>query len=87
MTCPRSQHGVTESTDVYATLLMGRQALAKAWSSSDGNGPNPRVVVTPVTDNLRRFTGFGWYWLGGYSTFRAASLRRIESSSSIGTNA
>lgn len=77
----------TTLTDVYRTLFMGRQALAKAYSSTDGNGPNPRTMPTPVTDHLRRFAGVGWYWLGGYGIFRQAALRAVESSSSIGTNA
>lgn len=77
----------TTLTDVYATLITGRQALAKAYSTSDGNGPSPKIVPGPVTDNLRRFVPMGWYWLGTYGRFREAALRRIESSSSIGTNA
>ena len=72
--------------DVYGTLVMGRQALAKAWSITDGNGPTPRVFPTPIVDNLRRFLGMAWYWLGGYGIFRQAALRRIETSSSIGAN-
>lgn len=77
----------TTLTDVYGTLFMGRQALAKAHSIADGNGPMPKTVITPVTDNLRRFTGYGWYWLGDYGIFRQACLRRVESASSIGSNA
>lgn len=76
----------TTLTDVYATLIMGRQALAKAWSITDGGTPNPQVFPTPVTDLLRRFLGVGWYHLVAYAIFREASLRRIESASSIGTN-
>lgn len=76
----------TTLTDVYATLFMGRQALAKAYSNTDGNGPTPRVIPGPVTDKLRRFVPMGWYWLGQYGRFREAALRRIESASSIGTN-
>ena len=76
----------TTLTDVYATLFMGRQALAKAYSSVDGNGPQPRVVFGPVVDHLRRFVPVGWYWLGGYGIFRQAAIRRVESSSSIGSN-
>jgi N4-gp56 family major capsid protein len=76
----------TTLTDVYATIFVARQALAKAHSIVDGNGPMPKVVATPITDNLRRFTGFGWYWLGAYGRFREAAIRRVESSSSIGTN-
>ena len=73
--------------DVYSTLIMGRQALAKAYSAIDGNGVVPKVVRGPVVDSLMRFNPIGWYWLGGYGRFREASLRRIESSSSIGANA
>jgi hypothetical protein len=43
--------------------------------------------MSPVTDKLRRNVGVGWYWLGAYGRFREASLYRIDSSSSIGTNA
>lgn len=78
--------GSAGNIDVYGTLIMGRQALAKAHSVVDGNGPFPRVVRGPVTDSLMRFQPIGWYWLGGYGLFREASLRRIESSSSIGSN-
>lgn len=78
--------GSTGNIDVYATLVMGRQALAKAYSTTDGNGANPKVVRGMVTDLLKRFQPVGWYWLGGYGRFREASLRRIESSSSIGAN-
>lgn len=76
----------TTLTDVYGTLIFGQQALAKAWSMADGNGPLPTVAPTPIVDNLRRFQGVGWYWLGAFGRFREAALRRIESSSSIGTN-
>lgn len=76
----------TTLTDVYATIVLGRQSLAKTWSETDGNGAMPRVFPTPVIDLLRRFTGMAWYWLGAYGRFREASLRRIESASSIGTN-
>lgn len=76
----------TTLTDVYASLFIGRQALAKGYSTTDGNGPMPRIIPSPVIDILRRFTGIGWYWLGGYSVFRQAALRRVESASTIGSN-
>jgi len=76
----------TGSIDVYATHIMGRQALAKAYSVQDGNGAVPKIVRGNVTDILMRLQPLGWYWLGGYGRFREASLRRIESSSSIGSN-
>jgi len=77
----------TGTIDVYCTHIMGRQALAKAYSQIDGNGAYAKVVRGPVVDSLMRFNPIGWYWLGGYGRFREASLRRIESSSSIGVNA
>lgn len=79
--------GGTGAVDVYGTLIMGRQALAKAFSTGGGYGANPVMVDVPVTDALRRFEGMGWKHLVGYKVFREASLRRIESASSIGANA
>lgn len=76
----------TTLTDVYRTMFLGRQALAKAWSMTDGNGEQPRVAPGPVTDTLRRFVPVGWYYLAGWSVFRQAALRALETSSSIGTN-
>lgn len=75
----------TTLTDVYGTLFFGRQALAKAFAAE--LGPNPVFRATPVIDKLSRFTGMGWYHIVGYQRFRAASLRRVESASSIGANA
>ena len=83
----RTDLGAGSTVDVYDTYIMGRQALAKAYSFIDGNGPVPSVRRGPVVDSLMRFNPIGWYWLGGYGLFRQASLRRIESSSSIGVNA
>ena len=79
-------NGAPGTGDSYATLIMGRQALAKAYSVQDGNGATPKIVRGNVTDVLMRLQPMGWYWLGGYGRFREASLRRIESSSSIGAN-
>ena len=74
------------SIDVYGTLIMGKQAIAKAYSTGGGYGENPVLVDVPVIDALRRFTGVGWKHFVGYSEFRPAALRRIESTSSIGAN-
>ena len=73
-------------TNVYGTLILGRQALAKAYSMVDGNGAFPQVVPGPITDRLRRFVPLGWYWLGAYGRFRDASLIRIESASLLGND-
>ena len=77
----------TTTTDVYLTLFLGAEALAKAHSMSDGNTDLPTIVPGPVTDHLRRFVPMGWYWLGRYGIFRQAALRRTESASTIGNNA
>ena len=76
----------TGTIDAYCTHIMGRQALAKAYATHDGNGAVPKIVRGNVTDVVMRLQPIGWYWLGGYGRFREASLRRIESASSIGDN-
>ena len=78
--------GVGGATNVYQTIVAGRQALAKAFSRAPGFGEQPSIVFGPVTDTLRRFNPVGWYHLAGWSIFRQECLRRIESSSSIGDN-
>lgn len=79
--------GSTGNIDVYYTLFMGQQALAKAFAHREGYGPNPQVVVGPVTDKLRRFAPLGWKHFVGYGRFREAALQRLETSSSIANNA
>lgn len=79
--------GVGSTVDVYSTMFLGRQALAKAFSTAEGNGAHPRVIMGPVVDKLQRFRPMGWYWLGVYGIFRQASLRQVKVASSIGTNA
>jgi hypothetical protein len=44
----------------------------------------PHIVPGPITDHLRRLVPLGWYWLGAYKQFRAASIMRIECSSPLG---
>lgn len=78
--------GSAGNIDVYPTMVCGKQALAKAHSRASGFGENPSIVMGPVTDVLRRFQPMGWYHLVGYGRFREASIRRIESASSIGAN-
>jgi N4-gp56 family major capsid protein len=78
--------GVGGTVDVYGTIFTGKQALAKAHSIGDGNGPYPQVRIGAVTDKLRRFVPMGWYWFGDYGIFRQAAVRRVESASSIGAN-
>lgn len=78
--------GSTGTVDVYPTMIVGKQALAKAFSRAPGFGENPGIVQGPVTDILRRFQPIGWYHLVGYGRFREKAMVRIESSSSIGAN-
>ena len=76
--------GSASTVDLYQTIIMGRQSLAKAHSLTDGNGAYPSVRRGPVVDSLSRFNPIGWYWLGGYGIFRQAAIRLINSSSSLG---
>lgn len=70
-------------TSAGTAYFMGAEALAKVYSDAPGFGPNPRVVVSPVVDKLRRFASLGWYHLVGYSIFRADALIRIKTSTSL----
>ena len=74
------------NVDEYKTVIVGKQALAKAHSAAAGFGADPSIVFGPVTDSLRRFNTVGWYHLVGYGRFREECIRRIETSSSIGAN-
>lgn len=76
-------NGGATNEDVYPTLFLGQQALAKAYSKPV-SAPKAQIEISPVTDLLNRFRGIGWYWLGGYARFREACLVRVESSSSLG---
>lgn len=78
--------GGAGTIDGYFTLVMGQEALAKAFCSREGYGPNPQVVLGPVTDKLRRFVPIGWKHFVGYARFREAALYRCVSASSIGAN-
>ena len=78
--------GGTSNVDVYQTLIVGRQFAAKAFSRAAGFGPDPSIVVGPITDTLRRCNPIGWYHLVGYGRFREDCGQRIECSSSIGAN-
>tara|TARA_E500000081_G_C6098912_1_gene336565 strand:+ start:441 stop:1385 length:945 start_codon:yes stop_codon:yes gene_type:complete len=78
--------GGNANFDCYQTLIVGRQALAKAFSRAPGFGSDPSIVVGPVTDTLRRFNPIGWYHLVGYGIFRDDCMQRVESISSIGAN-
>jgi len=63
--------------------LMGAEALAKVHSDAPGFGPQPRVVVSPVVDKLRRFASIGWYHLVGYSVFRPEALIRVNTAGTL----
>lgn len=63
--------------------LMGAEALAKAYSTAPGFGPDPKTVVSPVVDKLKRFASVGWYHLVGYSVFRTEALLHINTSAAL----
>lgn len=78
--------GGAGTVDAYQSIVVGQQALAKAYSTNGEYGDQPMYVDTPVIDLLRRFTGAGWKHLVKYGLFRQASAYRLESASSIGAN-
>jgi N4-gp56 family major capsid protein len=80
--------GVGSTVDVYPTIFLGQEALAKVYPVVDEDlfGSEPQLDFSPVTDSMKRFKGVFWYWLGGFGRFRETSLFRWESASSIGAN-
>lgn len=78
--------GAAGTIDSYQSIVVGQQAMAKAFSEHPEYGQQPIWVDTPVIDLLRRFKGAGWKHLVRYGIFRQASLWRLESASSIGAN-
>lgn len=79
-----SSTGSSATVDVYLTLVAGYQALAKAYSSGEGRGPNPQSVKGLMTDPMKRFSPTSWKHMVGYKIFRQESLVRLESASSRG---
>jgi N4-gp56 family major capsid protein len=71
------------TTTVFDAIFLGRQSLAKVFSYVDGNDDYPCVIPGPITDHLRRFVPWGWYWLGGYAIFRQASISLYKGASSM----
>ena len=78
--------GVGSTVDVYRTLFFGRQAMAKAYSTYEGRGALPIVIMGPVVDKLKRFQPVSWHWFGKYGLFRQESLYAWESASTLGAN-
>ena len=70
-------------TNLGQGYLMGAEALAKAYSSAAGFGPQPKTVVSPVVDKLKRFASVGWYHLVGYSVFRSEALLHIKTDAGL----
>lgn len=77
--------GVGATVDVYPSLFVGWQALAKTHGKKV-SGPQPGVVLGAVVDKLKRLVPIGWYWFGGFGRFREDAMWRLESASSIGAN-
>ena len=69
--------GTVTFTNNYRAVVAGREALAEAMAQ------NISTVIGPEIDALRRFRTIGWYYFGGFSLLRQASLYRIETA---GTN-
>lgn len=78
------QNNLTRTADdgdsserVYRTFVQGREAIAERVVEE------PNVLISPVTDKLRRFRTVGWYAVTGWALYRDESLVRLESASSM----
>lgn len=64
-------------------FILGAEALAKVYPDAPGFGPQPRIVVAPENDKLRRFASIGWYHMVGYSIFRPQAVVHITTKSDL----
>lgn len=67
----------TGTSKVYATVILGKQALIEAVSYE------PKTVIGPVTDKLMRFRPAGWKALVGWNIFRTEARYVLRTRSSI----
>ena len=65
------------TSKVYATVILGKQALIEAVTYE------PKTVIGPVTDKLMRFRPAGWKGLLGWNVFRKEARYVIQTKSSI----
>lgn len=71
------------ATTNYLSYVIGKDGLGKAYSRVPGFGEYPQMVVGVQTDNLRRVSKLGWYWLGGYGIVRTAAVGKLNTGSSL----
>jgi N4-gp56 family major capsid protein len=73
--------GASSTVDVYHSLILGREAVAKSEITP------LKSVVSPVVDRLQRFAGLGWYADLDFALYRPEALYELQTSSSIANNA
>lgn len=61
----------------HKVLILGKQALVEAMTYE------PKTVIGPETDHLRRFRSVGWKALGGWNIYRPEARYVITCESSI----
>jgi N4-gp56 family major capsid protein len=71
---PRVPFASNGTTNVYSSIIAGREALAEA------QGQDISTVIGPQIDALRRFHTIGWYYFGGWNILRTAALYNIQTS-------
>lgn len=76
--CTTATDGST-SAKVYRSYMFGAEALVEA------NKIEPHTVLGNITDPLFRERPIGWYGLLGWSIYRPTALKKIYTSSSVGT--
>lgn len=65
---------------VYQNYILGRGALAEQTYVE------PHVVISPVTDKLKRFHTVGWHGDLGFAVYEAKAAQRLETGSSLGND-
>ena len=63
----------TNGDTIYATIVMGRDALVEALNREFS------TVITPTTDKFGRLFGLGWYGCAGWGIYNEESIAILES--------
>jgi hypothetical protein len=68
---------VSNTVPVGKAYLIGKDALAKVFTTKEGYGAQPTTVVSPIIDKLKRFLSWGHLHYVGYGIYDTRALLEI----------
>jgi hypothetical protein len=82
----RGTIGLVEGADIVVSntvpagkaFLIGKDALAKVYTTKEGYGAQPHTVVSPIVDKLKRFLSWGHLHYVGYGIYDTRAMLTIN---------